>query len=319
MRSAKVASTGSKSSFKSDQQQTDSRVESPAIGHLRFCVIIRGMDSLEAKAFLFAHPAKHSLSPAMHNAALEQMGIAAKYEARDVAPEALQTALEALRNGDAWGVNLSIPHKETAIEFLDEISEEARVIGAVNTVIVKNGRLLGMNTDAPGFMRSLIEAGIDVNGQHVVVLGAGGAARGVGWALQRAGANVTIWNRTAARARALADELGLHFCDDAGLQAAIRAAHGLVNTTSVGLEDAHASPLPSADSMTQQWVCDIVYRPLETKLLRDARAGGLLGVDGLGMLVHQGALALEAWTGRAVNADVMRKAAMTTLGLKTKT
>jgi shikimate dehydrogenase len=293
----------------------DGGIESPAIDHSRFCVIIRGMDSLEAKAFLFAHPAKHSLSPAMHNAALEQMSIAAKYEARDIAPEDLKAALEALRHSSAWGANLSIPHKEAALEFLDEISEEARVIGAVNTVVVRDGRLLGMNTDAPGFMRSLIEAGIRVQGHRVVVLGAGGAARGVAWALKSAGANVMIWNRTSTRAKALAQELGLDSCDEVSLETAIKEGDGLVNTTSVGLEDASTSPLPNTDWLPQHWVCDIVYRPLETKLLRDARAHGLLGVDGLGMLVHQGAMALEAWTGRAVDAGVMRAAAFEALGL----
>jgi shikimate dehydrogenase len=273
------------------------------------------MNSLEAKTFLFAHPAKHSLSPAMHNAALEHMGMAARYEARDITPENLKDALEHLRTSGAWGANLSIPHKEAALEYLDEISEEARVIGAVNTVVVQEGHLLGMNTDAPGFMRSLEDAGVRVEGQDVVVLGAGGAARGVSWALKRAGARVMVWNRTPARAEALAEELGLDFCDEVSLETAIKQAHGLVNTTSVGLEDASTSPLPNADWLPQHWVCDIVYRPLETKLLRDAQSHGVLGVDGLGMLVHQGALALEAWTGQAVDAQVMRRAALKALGL----
>jgi shikimate dehydrogenase len=280
----------------------------------------QGMDLLEAKAFLFAHPAKHSLSPVMHNAALEQMRIAARYEARDIAPENLKRELEALRTSGAWGANLSIPHKEAALEHLDEISEEARVIGAVNTVVVRDNRLIGLNTDAPGFMRALEDAGVRVRGQDVVVLGAGGAARGVCWALKKAGALVAVWNRTPARARQLAEELDLEaYLTDELLPNAVEGSNGLINTTSVGLEQPNESPIaddlfPMGGEANSAWVCDIVYRPLETKLLRNARAHGVLGVDGLGMLVHQGALALEAWTGRAVDANVMQQAALEALG-----
>jgi shikimate dehydrogenase len=273
------------------------------------------------KAFLFAHPARHSLSPAMHNAVLESLQIPVRYEARDIAPHELEGALSELRKSGAWGANLSIPHKEAALELMDSVSEEAQAIGAINTVVVRNGILEGHNTDAPGFMRSLEEQGVNVARQDVVVLGAGGAARGVCWALKRAGARVTVWNRTPERARQLAEELNLEaFLSDALLQNAIEGSSGLVNTTSVGLENPDASPvaeglLPMGGATNSQWVCDIVYRPLETRLLREARAAGLTGIDGLGMLVHQGALALELWleaqglAGR-VAAEIMRAAAL---------
>jgi shikimate dehydrogenase len=279
----------------------------------------------EPRAFLFAHPAKHSLSPVMHNAALEALGVEGRYEARDVPPEELPAALEDLRTSAAWGCNLSIPHKEAALSLVDVVSPDARAIGAINTVIVKDGRLEGTNTDAAGFMRSLEEAGISVNGTDVVVLGAGGAARGVCWALKRAGALVAVWNRTPARARQLAEELGLEaFLTDDLLPNAIWGSSGLVNTTSVGLERPDESPvadnvLPAGGEKDTQWVCDIVYRPLETKLLRNARAAGRIGVDGLGMLVHQGALALEMWLeAQGIHAkpdpEVMRRAALQALG-----
>ena len=268
------------------------------------------------RAYLFAHPAKHSLSPAMHNAALHALGIVAQYEARDVAPDDLASALEDLRVSGAWGANLSIPHKEHALEWLDAVSDDARAIGAVNTVVVKNTALHGFNTDGLGFMRSLEEAGLaNVAGLEVLILGAGGAARGVSYALKAAGAQVAIWNRTHIRAELLATELELEAISDATLEPRVRSAQLLVNTTAVGLEDALTSPLPAGLLPAQGWVCDIVYRPLETKLLRDSRRAGLQTIDGLGMLVHQGALALELWldaqdiAGKP-DARVMRAAAL---------
>ena len=269
-----------------------------------------------ARAYLFAHPAKHSLSPAMHNAALNALGIAARYEARDIAPSDLRAALEDIRTSGAWGANLSIPHKEHALEWLDWVSPEAQLIGAVNTVVVRDAALHGFNTDGLGFTRSLEEAGLrDFAGLEVLILGAGGAARGVAYALKAAGARVAIWNRTLPRAIRLAAELDLEAISDATLELRVQAAQLLVNTTAVGLEDAQTSPLLDGWLPAQGWVCDIVYRPLETKLLRDAAQAGLQTVDGLGMLVHQGALALELWLeaqGIAGKPDaaVMRAAAL---------
>jgi shikimate dehydrogenase len=258
----------------------------------------------------------------MHNAALSQLGIAARYEARDVKPEDLRDALEDLRGSSIWGVNLSIPHKQMALEMVDSMSAEARAIGAINTIVHRDGKLHGLNTDAPGFMRSLEDVGVQVRGRDVVVLGAGGAARGVCWALKQAGVNVAVWNRTPERARELAEEFKLEaFLTDNLLSNAIEGSSGLVNTTSVGLENPDQSPLadhllPAGGESSGQWVCDIVYRPLETKLLRYAREHGIKTVDGLGMLVHQGALALEAWTGQGVGTEVMREAALEALGEK---
>ncbi len=272
------------------------------------------------RAYLFAHPAKHSLSPAMHNAALHALGIDARYEAREVSPKILGSALEGLRTSGAWGANLSIPHKEHALEWLDHVDDAARAIGAVNTVVVRDAALHGFNTDGLGFMRSLEQAGLmSVAGLEVLLLGAGGAARGVGYALRAAGARVAIWNRTYARAVQLAAELELEAVSDANLQSKVRAAQLLVNTTAVGLEDTRSSPLPDGLLPDDGWVCDIVYRPLETKLLRDAAQAGLQTIDGLGMLVHQGALALEKWLGAQgiagkPDASVMRAAALERLG-----
>ena len=273
--------------------------------------------TLEPRAFLFAHPARHSLSPAMHDAALRAMGIQARYEARDVPPDQLKAALNALRGSNTWGVNLSIPHKERAFEIVDDVSDEARAIGAINTVIVRGDRLEGRNTDAPGFIEGLRESGVVVPVAAVTVLGAGGAARGIVWGLKRAGAAwVKVWNRSFDRAARLAEEFGVNAVSDDELEAAVLESDLVVNATSVGLDDPDASPLPPGWLPSGSWfpdgpvVCDIVYRPLETRLLREAREAGLTTVGGLGMLVHQGALALEAWTGHDVPVDVMRRAAL---------
>ena len=268
------------------------------------------INNVETRAFLLAHPVKHSLSPAMHNAALMHLKIAGRYEAKDVPPTALSTVLNDLRMSEVWGVNLSIPHKETAFELVDSLSAQARGIGAINTIVNKNGKLHGLNTDAPGFLASLEEAGCRVKDLNVMVLGAGGAARGVSWALRQAGAKVNLWNRSEARARQLCTEFGLNFVSDSELEFQTRTSNLLVNTTSVGLGNPLESPLPDGLLPKDGWVCDIVYRPLETKLLANARVAGLQPIDGLGMLVHQGALALEAWTGQQAPVEVMRNAAL---------
>jgi shikimate dehydrogenase len=265
------------------------------------------------KAFLFAHPVKHSLSPVMHNAALAALGIQATYKARDVPPEHLEVALGNLRNIGAWGANLSIPHKETVLELLNSISKEAKMIGAVNTIVNKHGVLEGHNTDAYGFMRSLEEAGIAIQDTKIMVLGAGGAARAVVYALIQAGAKVTVWNRSTERAEKLAKEFHIEYAKDNQLKAAIANANGLINTTSVGLENPDLSPIADA-WLPSAWVCDIVYRPLETRLLRVAREAGLQTVDGLGMLVHQGAKAFELWTGQQPDTKLMRQVALQELG-----
>jgi shikimate dehydrogenase len=271
---------------------------------------------LPTKAYLFAHPAKHSLSPAMHNAALEALGIFAQYVAKDVSPQNLRAELEMLRSNGAWGCNLSIPHKQGALEYLDALSPEVIKIGAVNTVVVRDGELHGYNTDAFGFMRSLEEAKIQVRGTDVVVLGAGGAARAVCFGLKQAGALVAVWNRSPERARALAEELELDaFLTNDLLENAIWGSSGVVNTTSVGLEDQTLSPIPDnlipmGGENDSQWVCDIVYRPLETRLLRVAKEHGIKTVDGLGMLVHQGARAFSLWTNQIPDTALMRQAAL---------
>jgi shikimate dehydrogenase len=265
-------------------------------------------------AFLIGHPLGHSLSPVFHNAAFHAAGIDAAYALRDVLPDDLAATVAALRAGDVYGANVTVPYKRDVLPMLDTISDDAAALGAVNTIVNDAGRLTGLNTDVPGFAADVRAQGIAVVGQQVVMLGAGGAARGVAAALvSMDAARLIIANRTRERALAIQHQYpasvtatGITQHD---LAAALPAAALLVNATSVGL---HGDETPTAaDALAHlpqsAVVYDLIYRP--TALLRAAQARGLRAVDGLGMLIHQGALAWEAWTGRAAPLDVMWQAA----------
>ncbi len=249
---------------------------------------------------ILGHPVGHSLSPAMHRAALAALGIAGSYDLLDTPPEALGDRIAEVRKGFR-GVNVTVPLKEAVLPFLDEVRPEARAIGAVNTVVNEGGRLIGHNTDAPGFLRSLEEAG--VRGRRAFLLGAGGAARAVAYALKGAGWEVWVHNRTRARAEALAAAFGLEV---APLEAA-READLVVNATAVGLDDPASTPIPAAFLPRKGYAADLVYRPVKTRFLREAEAAGLAVVDGLGMLLWQGALAFRIWTGRPAPIEAMRR------------
>lgn len=256
---------------------------------------------------VLGHPVGHSLSPAMHREALKALGLAGSYEALETPQEALGARLEEVRWGYR-GVNLTLPLKEAALPLLDWISPEARAIGAVNTVLSVEGRLFGFNTDAPGFLEALQAGGIPLEGP-ALVLGAGGAGRAVAWALKGAGLEVWVWNRTPARAEALAKEFGLKAVP---LERA-KEARLLVNATQVGLGDPGASPLPPELFPEAGAAVDLVYRPLWTRFLREAQARGLKVQTGLPMLAWQGALAFRIWTGLLPDARRMEAAALRAL------
>lgn len=251
------------------------------------------------------HPAGHTRSPAMHNAAFEALGLDAVYHAFDVPPERLAAAIGGVRALGLRQVAVSIPHKEAVIEHLDRIDETARAIGAVNTVTRTDGELVGANTDHVGAIRAL-ERLIDPRGKRAVVLGAGGAARAVVYGLIRAGATVHVLNRTASRARALAEALGA--AGAGGLQDLGDLRHDiLVNTTSVGLGGGQ-SPVAAAHLVAGSVVMDAVYEPERTRLLEDAEAAGARPLGGKWMLVHQAAAQLELWSGEKAPVDVMARA-----------
>jgi shikimate dehydrogenase len=268
------------------------------------------------RVFLIGHPLGHSLSPAFQNAAFRAARIDADYRLADVLPEHLAATVAALRAGDMLGANVTVPYKQDVIPFLDDLSDDARALGAVNTIVNRAGRLFGLNTDVPGFAADLRERDIHVENTTVVMLGAGGAARGVAAALVGMGvARLVIANRTITRAAAIAahyqdiaEAIGIEDDDDT-LPEALASAILLINATSVGL---HGDDIPlSADALMHlsqhAVIYDLIYRP--TALLRAAEARGLRAIDGLGMLVHQGALAWEQWTARPAPLGVMWEAA----------
>lgn len=264
-------------------------------------------------------PVRHSLSPDMHNAAFAHLGLDWCYVPFAVAPAALPDAVRAVRALGIVGVNATIPHKEALVNLVDEVDPEARAVGAVNTIHNDDGVLRGYSTDGVGFQGALEREGFDARDKRVVVLGAGGAARSVVWRLVGAGAaHVTVVNRTPERARQLADlgnSRGRHVVDAAGLEArplieAVRAADLLVNTTSVGMHPHVDDPLlvPAEALHAGLFVYDLIYTPPVTRLLAAAERRGARAVNGMWMLVLQGAASFRFWTGVEPPVEVMAQA-----------
>lgn len=254
---------------------------------------------------ILLHPAGHTRSPAMHHAAYAALGLAAQYDVYDVPPEALDAAVDQLRADRVRQLSVSLPHKVAILPHLDAVETTAREIGAVNTIVAADGRWTGSNTDWQGAMQAL-ERETALDGRRAVVLGAGGTARAVAYGLLQRGARVRILNRTVASAEALARDLGP---PEAGPLDAL-AEHPyeiLVNTTSVGLDE-DVSPIEASAIRADATVMDAVYRPLHTRLLRDAAARGARTVTGKWMLVYQAVLQLEAWADVAAPVDVMASA-----------
>ena len=249
-------------------------------------------------------PVGHSLSPRLHGYWLEHYGIDGAYLPLPVRPEAFDSAVRALADLGFRGVNVTLPHKEVAAVLCDEVSEGARLIGAVNTIVIEGGRFLGSNSDGFGFLENLRAGapGWQPAAAPALVLGAGGAARAVVAALRDAGVpEVRLVNRTAERAAALADEIGgALVAHDWAARADLLSDVGLlVNTTSLGMRGQPELEMDLARLPSGALVTDLVYVPLMTALLRAAAARGNPVVDGLGMLLHQARPGFEAWFGRA--------------------
>jgi shikimate dehydrogenase len=251
------------------------------------------------------HPAGHTRSPAMHNAAFAALGLDAVYTVFDVRPEQLRDAVAGIRALGIRQVAVSIPHKEAVIQHLDRLDATAEAIGAVNTVTNEDGVLIGSNTDWSGAVRALEREG-SLAGRRAVVLGAGGAARAVVYGLVRASAEVTVLNRTEARAVALKEQLGAQRAGGHALLAGL-SYDVLINTTSVGLRS-NESPVNASDLRADSIVMDAVYDPEQTRLLADAAARGATPIGGKWMLVYQAAAQLELWSGENAPIDVMAKA-----------
>jgi len=269
---------------------------------------------------ILGYPLGHSLSPAIQQAAFDHLGIDARYEVWAVPPGRLGEKVESLRSPDVLGANVTVPYKEAVISLLDSLDAWSRTVGAVNTIVNRGGRLRGYNTDSDGFVRGLRDASFEASRARALLLGAGGAARGVALALVKLGvASVSIANRTLQRAERLAKELQGRVPQVKALpleggvlgQAALESDL-IVNCTTLGMRHTPEEGVAvlTAESIAATAVAyDLVYNPLETPFLREAKKAGARTVNGLTMLVHQGAASFALWMGREAPVEVMMEAA----------
>ena len=267
---------------------------------------------------VFGHPVAENPTIVMQEAAFEATGLNWRYLTIEVYPEELENAVKGLRAMNMRGINLTIPHKVEVLKYLDEVAPDAALIGAVNTVRREGKKLIGENTDGKGFLRSLKEdAKIDPAGKQAVILGAGGAARAIGVELALAGAKqITIVNRTTARGRELVKLLNektktsANFVEWDGKFEVPPETDILVNATSIGLfPDIEAKPnIAYGGIRSEMIVCDVIPNPPDTAFLREAEARGAITLNGLGMLVYQGAIGFTMWTGLDAPVDAMYEA-----------
>jgi shikimate dehydrogenase len=252
---------------------------------------------------IMGNPVSHSLSPAMHNAAFRHLGLNKVY-----LPFPVQDAGAAIRGFKSLGVkgvSVTIPHKQAVIDFLDEIDPVAAKIGAVNTLVIDNDRVLGLNTDWLGANAALSQL-TTLTGKKVLLLGAGGSARAIGFGLLEAGADLTLASRTPDKGQTLAKALGCPWLALTAIDAV--KADILINATSVGMgANCEQTPIAGEALANFSLVMDIVYAPLETRLLREAQAAGCQTINGLAMLLYQGVAQFERWTGLAAPVEVMRQ------------
>ncbi len=264
---------------------------------------------------IIGDPIEHTMSPVMHNAAFKKLGLDYVYLAFRVKKEELGKAIEGMRALNIRGLSITTPHKVAVIQFLDELDPLADKIDAINTIVNNNGVLKGYNTDATGFLRALLERGIEPKEKRVVILGAGGASRAISFILAERGSSLVILNRTWDKAKVCADRISEIFQSEAtalklnreNLATALSEADILVNATSVGMSpNINETPVTSNLLKPSLVVFDIVYNPIKTKLLKEAEEAGAETISGLDMLVWQGAVAFEKWTGLKAPVELMR-------------
>lgn len=282
--------------------------------------IVRGGDELGNKitgntrlTALFATPARHSVSPMIHNTAFQALGIDAVYLAFDVGTSSLERAIDSIKNLDMLGANLSMPNKILAVDYMDELSESARLIGAINTIKNDNGRLIGHNTDGIGFLKSLTDMNVNIIGQKITILGAGGAAAAIIAQAALDGVNeIAVYNRKSPsyekaqlKLKAIAEQTGCSIilndlADEQALAKDIEESILLLNTTSVGMKPLEkATPIQDFSVIRSDLaVYDAIYTPRKTEFLKQARLRGANTANGLGMLLYQGAEAFKIWTGQ---------------------
>ncbi len=270
---------------------------------------------------LIGDPVEHSMSPAMHNAAFREVGIDYLYVPFRVKKEELGKAIEGMRALNIKGLNVTIPHKVDVLQFLDELDHLAEQIGAVNTIVNDDGVLRGYNTDGAGFLQALLERGIEPAGKNVVIMGAGGASRAISFILADRGTHLVILNRLLELdwAKELASRISQTFNKEVealelnreNLARVLDKAEILVNATSVGMSpNIDQTPVDSDLLRPGLVVFDIVYNPIKTRLLREAEAAGAETIGGLDMLIWQGAIAFEKWTGLKAPVELMKEEAI---------
>jgi shikimate dehydrogenase len=276
---------------------------------------------LEKLYGVIGDPIVQSMSPGMHNATFRHLGLSATYMSFHVTSERLSSAIEGIRGLGIAGLNVTIPHKVSVMKYLDEIDPLARKIGAVNTIVNDSGRLIGFNTDGAGFVTSLKETlqGSSLSTKSILIIGAGGAARGIYFSLLAEGVErIDIANRTIENARHIIEaqtsikskSINLHEAE-----ALVNSYDIIINTTSIGMVPMQDEiPIKLGNLKKDTIISDIIYNPLETKWLHEAKKYGAIIQNGVGMFVFQGALAFEKWTGIYPNTDVMKNVILTKLG-----
>ncbi len=268
---------------------------------------------------LIGYPVSHSYSPYMHNAAFKKLKLKAAYVLFPVRPAAFGSDFKRVLGLNVQGLNVTIPHKERVIRYLDKVTREAKLIGAVNTIAVSGKRLIGHNTDGKGFVKALkVETGTVPKGKRVFMLGAGGAAKAVGFELALNGASsLAICDIFENKARKLASSIKRHTrCaakaisprDKKGIGREVLSSDILVNATPCGMKKGDTLPIDKKLLRKGLVVCDLIYNPPATPLIKEARKRKLKAMNGLGMLLYQGALSFGIWTGRPAPVDVMKKA-----------
>lgn len=272
------------------------------------------IDSSTELYCLIGHPISKSLSPEIHNYSFNQNNINARYLALDVLEDGLREAVDGIRHLGIKGVNVTIPHKVDIIKYLDEIDEEARLLGAVNTVKNENGKLIGYNTDARGFISVLEDKNIEIKGKNIALLGAGGAARAIAIMLAKEEIEqITIFNRTVEKAQLIVSEISDEFPKVLGSAESLGdseldfgSVDILINCTSVGMYPKDDEmPLDPKLLKSDAVICDIVYKPLKTKLLKAAEENGQTAIGGLNMLIYQGILSEEIWLNKKMDKDIV--------------
>jgi shikimate dehydrogenase len=271
---------------------------------------------------IIGDPVGHSLSPVMHNAAFKELGLNIVYVAFPVKTNMLEDAILGARSLGLLGLNVTMPHKHAVIQYLNETDATAKAMGVVNTILNERGKLFGYNTDGKGAMIALQENRVDPEEKKILLLGAGGAAKAIAFQAAQETDELGILNRTENKAKQLAELINKTFGTKVTgrtlsaevLKEELETTDILVNATSVGMSpDVNASPVPADLLHSGLCVMDIVYNPLETKLLKDAKIVGAKVVSGLEMLLYQGAIAFEIWTNCPAPVDVMKKVALSKL------